>query len=295
MNCGKRSAGSQSRYGPCTKFCSPHLSREPDQESVRAWSALRDTAAQLDSEPRLLEGLHRLRRRLPGDENFGDPLSIAGRTTVAYVARGVSVIQPPERESALGELSLAGLQLWQSLSERVGRGRGEQDMALLFTDLVDFSSWVLAAGDAAAVNLVRAVADAVEQPILERGGRIQKRLGDGLLATFLEAPAAVDAALVAQRALAEVDVDGYRPRMRAGVHWGKPRKLGGDYLGQDVSIVASVGESARPGQVLVSAPVLARLDGEVTEFSIGRRRRLRSSAVPRELQVAAVKRGGPSQ
>jgi adenylate cyclase len=271
------------------------LSREPDRESVRAWPALRDTAAQLDSEPRLLEALRRLRRRLPGDENFGDPLSTAGRTTVAYVVRGVSGIQPPERESALGELSLAGLQLWQSVSEGVGRGRGEQDLALLFTDLVDFSSWVLAAGDTAAVNLLRAVADAVEQPILERGGRIQKRLGDGLLATFLDAPAAVDAALVAQQALADVEVDGYRPSMRAGIHWGRPRKLGGDYLGQDVSIAASVGESARPGQLLVSAPVLAHLNGQAAEFSIGRRHRLRSSAAPRELQVASVERGAPSE
>src|SRR6202035_3213866 len=164
---------------------SRHLSQETDHDAQTARSALREAAARVDSEPRVLEALRTLRRRLPGDESFGDPLSTAGRTTVALAARGVSRLQPPERESALGELSLTGLQLWQSLSERVGRGRGDEELALLFTDLVDFSQWVLAAGDTAAVNVLRAVGDAVDQPILDRGGRIQKRLGDGLLATFL--------------------------------------------------------------------------------------------------------------
>ncbi len=269
------------------------MSQEADHESIRRWSALRERAARVDSEPRLLEALQRLRRRLPGDENFGDPLSTGGQTTVALVARGVSGLQP-ERESVVGELSLTGLQLWQSLSEGVGRGRGEQDLALLFTDLVDFSGWVLAAGDTAAVRLLRSVADAVEQPISSRGGRIQKRLGDGLLATFLEVPDAVQAALEAQRALSEVDVDGYRPTMRAGIHWGRPRRLGGDYLGQDVSIAASVGENAPPGQLLVSGPAVACLQDANMEFKVGRLKRLRSSAAPRDLHVAIVEPPAPS-
>jgi adenylate cyclase len=275
------------------------LSQEPDHEPLKAWSGLREAAAKLDTEPRLLAALRRLRRRLPGDENFGDPLSTGGETTFAYVARSVSVLHP-ERESVVGELSLAGLQLWQSLSEATGRGRGDRDLALLFTDLVDFSTYVLAAGDSAAIDLLTAVARAVEEPIEEHGGRIDKRLGDGLLATFLDVPSAVQAALDAQDALAQVEVEGYRPRMRAGVHWGRPRKLGGDYLGVDVSIATSVGESARAGQVLVSGPALEQLaaqDGEPAqngagELSIGRRRRLRSRAAPRDLEVATVQRDG---
>jgi class 3 adenylate cyclase len=263
------------------------LSQEPDHDAPTAWSALRETVARADSEPRVVEALRTLRRRLPGDEKFGDPLSTGGNTTVAYVARSISGRQAG-RDSALGELGLTGLQLWQSLSEGVGRGRGEQQLALLFTDLVDFSSWVLAAGDAAAVNALRAVADAVDQPILDRGGRIQKRLGDGLLATFLTAPDGVAAALEAQAALAKVDVDGYRPQMRAGVHWGRPRRLGGDYLGQDVSIAAAVGANAAAGQVLVSAPALAHLNRQPSRLSIAPLRRLRTRSVPADLEVAEV-------
>ena len=62
----------------------------------------------------------------------------------------------------------------------------------------------------------------------------------------------MEAALNAQEAVREVEVRGYRPRMRAGVHWGRPRKLGGDYLGVDVNIAARVADCAKADQVVIS-------------------------------------------
>jgi adenylate cyclase len=248
---------------------------------------LRDAAAALDSQPRLLAAARRLRQRLPGDERFGDPLSTAGLGPAQVVARNVSALVP-ERESFLEEMSLAGLQLWQSLSEATGRGRGDLELALLFTDLVGFSSWALKAGDAPALELLREVGIAVETVVLGHEGRIVKRLGDGLMATFLSVEGAVDAALDAQVAIRDVVVDGYRPRMRAGVHWGRPRQLGGDYLGIDVNIAARVGDAAKAGQVLVSDPVRTRI--EAGDLRVGRQRRLRADGAPRDLHVAAVSR-----
>ena len=35
---------------------------------------------------------------------------------------------------------MAGLQLWQSISEATGRGRGEIPLAILCTDLIGFSA-----------------------------------------------------------------------------------------------------------------------------------------------------------
>ena len=67
--------------------------------------------------------------------------------------------------SVAKELSLSALQVWQSLSEAAGRGRGDLEMALLFTDLVGFSSWALAAGDIAVLELLREVGSAVEHVI----------------------------------------------------------------------------------------------------------------------------------
>ena len=228
-----------------------------------------------------------MRSRLPGDERFGDPLSTAGLRPVEVLARGVSALGA-ERESVGQELGMAALQVWQSLSEATGRGRGEEPLALLFTDLVGFSSWALQAGDAAALELLREVGQVVEAAILDHQGRIVKRLGDGLMATFLDAEAAVEAALSAQEGLESVEVDGYRPRMRAGVHLGRPRRLGGDYLGVDVNIAARVGDAAKAGEVLVSGSAQQQLDAERFEF--GRSKRLRAEGAPRDLHIPRVTR-----
>jgi adenylate cyclase len=174
------------------------------------------------------------------------------------------------------------------VSEAAGRGRGDQPLALLFTDLVGFSSWALKAGDAATLELLREVGTAVEAAILANEGRIVKRLGDGVMATFLEAQRAVDAALDAQDALAVIEIDGYRPQLRAGVHWGRPRRLGGDYLGVDVNIAARVGDAAKAGEVVVSHPVRELLEDE--HLSFGRSKRLRAQGTPRELHYTRVSR-----
>lgn len=261
----------------------------PDSERAAAvrMARLRRAAAQLDTDPRWVEMARRLRRRLPGDAKFGDPLSTAGRTPVEVIARGVTTLRS-EPESLIKEIGLAGLQLWQSVSEATGRGRGDRELALLFTDLVGFSSWALEVGDPAALELLRAVGAAAETAILEHRGRIVKRLGDGLMATFLNAGEAVDAALRAQAAVGEIEVDGYRPRMRAGAHWGRPRKLGGDYLGIDVNVAARVAEAAKPDQVLVSSDMLERID--IDGVKLGRPKRLKADGAPHGLQVVEISR-----
>jgi adenylate cyclase len=257
------------------------------EEPADRVSRLRATVARLDREPVLLSAARRFRRRLPGDEKFGDPLSTAGRAPVEVIARGVSAFQPG-RESVAKELGLSALQIWQSVSEATGRGRGDLEMALLFTDLVGFSSWALNAGDAAVLELLREVGACVESVITSHQGRTVKRLGDGLMATFLSAEAAVDAALDAQDAIRDISVDGYAPKMRAGIHWGQPRKLGGDYLGVDVNVAARITAAARAEQVLVSDALLARIDSDGLNTS--RLRRLRADGAPSDLRVARVTR-----
>ena len=249
--------------------------------------SLRGAVARFDRGPSLISAARRFRRRLPGDEKFGDPLSTAGRAPVEVIARGVTALQPG-RESVVKELGLSVLQVWQSLSEAAGRGRGDLEMALLFTDLVGFSSWALGAGDTAVLELLRGVGAAVEAVITSHEGRIVKRLGDGLMATFLSAEAAVDAALDAQDAIRGIEVDGYAPKMRAGVHWGRPRKLGGDYLGVDVNVAARVAAAARGEQVLVSDALLAQIDRD--GWRTGRRKRLRADGTPSGLRVVRVSR-----
>lgn len=257
------------------------------QQTAKRIARVRARAVALDTRPGLLALTRRLRQRLPGDEQFGDPLSTAGLTPVELIARGVSALQP-DRPSVVRELGFAGLQVWQSLSEATGRGRGDRELALLFTDLVGFSSWALQAGDAAMLELLRAVGLAIENAVLAHDGRIVKRLGDGVMASFLDPEKAVAAALDAGEAVGAVEVAGYQPQIRAGIHWGRPRKLGGDYLGVDVNIAARVADAAKANEVLVSEPLCQRLHLDGLQTS--RPRRLKAEGTPRGMRVLAISR-----
>ncbi|WP_249011994.1 adenylate/guanylate cyclase domain-containing protein [Conexibacter sp. DBS9H8] len=258
--------------------------------SRRLLSRLRGAFAGLDRQPALLLTVRRLRRRLPGDPEFGDAFSTAGAPTLAYLVESVATLTP-EPDSVVAEVGLAGLQLWQSLAEATGRGRGEREMALLYADIVDSSSLALRVGDEVTVEVLRAVANTVQACVEAHQGRIVRRLGDGIIASFSTAESAVAAALDIQDAVLFVEVDGTRVRLRIGVHWGRPRRLRGDYVGVDVSVVAAVGAAARPGQVLVSTPALLQIDPAAHGLRFGRRKRLRSPEAPASLQIAVARRG----
>ena len=206
-----------------------------------------------------VEALRRVRRALPGDPGFGDPLSASGRDGAATVARIADRLLD-EQPRASREAGLGALQVWQSVLERTGRGRGDRELTVVFTDLVGFSAWALRAGDDDALALLRAVAAAIEPPVLSHRGRVVKRLGDGLMATFPSSQLAFDAVCEAGARLAGVEVAGYRPRLRAGLHTGRPRAIGSDYLGVDVNVAARLAEAAGADEVLVSATALAGLD-----------------------------------
>jgi adenylate cyclase len=83
-----------------------------------------------------------------------------------------------DRPGVIRELGLGGLQVWQSVLERFGRGAGEHEVVLVFTDLVEFSRWGLRAGDDEVLRVLREVGDAWEPPMTERAGTVVERLGD---------------------------------------------------------------------------------------------------------------------
>ncbi len=246
---------------------------------------LRGRMIRTDSRPELVAWAKFVRRLLPGDDRYGDALSTAGKQAPERLGKLVSEVQS-ERPSAVRELGLGALQAWQALSEAQGRGRGTQDVAILFTDIVKFSSWALEAGDEAALELLREVATVEDEAISEHRGSLVKRLGDGSMSVFRQADDAVRAALQAQAGVGEIEVAAHTPELRAGVHIGRPRRVGADYLGVDVNIAARVGEAAKGGQVLVSEPACEALDGAA--FKLGRKRRLRETGAPRDLTVCSV-------
>ena len=239
----------------------------------------------VDSQPAAVRLARALRRRLPGDVDYGDPLSVAGDEPPQLLAQRLALVAG-QRPSALRELGFGALQVWQGLSEAQGRGHGDRELAVLFTDLVGFSTLTLEGGDTLALEVLRRVGGAVEPCVTARRGRIVKRLGDGLMAVFEDPVQAVEAAVAARDAVRDLDLAAQRLQLRAGVHLGRPRKLGGDYFGADVNIAARVADAAGADEVLVTEAVRARLEDQ--EVRLKRRWLFSAKGAPRDLRVYSV-------
>lgn len=246
----------------------------------------------LDEEgPGRLENLAKLagnvRRILPGDSRFGDPISTSGDHASQQLGRRIAELST-DRPSILRELGLGTLQVWEALASGGWGELGETELTVVFTDLVRFSDWALTAGDTAATQMLRRVDGSITPVVEGHGGRVVKRLGDGLMATFLEPANAVDAILAAQDGIAAIEVDGERPRMRAGAHHGLPRRVGRDYLGVDVNIAARVAQAAKAEELLISGTVRDGLDEKA--FKTKRKLLFRAKGAPRDLAVYSVNR-----
>jgi adenylate cyclase len=240
---------------------------------------IREVVRKTDANPQLVATARFLRRLIPGGEPETAEMPEAMRRLVEEVQ--------PDGPSAMREIGKGALQAWQALSEAQRRRQGTADVAILFTDLVGFSDWALEAGDEAALEVLRKVGDVEQKAISQNKGAVVKRLGDGAMAVFGSADQAVRAALDAQEGISKIDVDGYQPTQRAGVHRGTPRKVKGDFLGVDVNIAARVGDCADGGEVLISEPVREELDGR--RFKFGSSHELSAPGAPADLTVCSVK------
>jgi adenylate cyclase len=258
----------------------------PKRDLKRRGTELALAARNLNRHAVLLQAAKRTRERLLGDDQFIERLSTARGRPADLATRELSVLRG-DAPGVVGELGLTVLQAWQNLAENRGRGRGEVDVAIMFTDLVGFSSWSLQAGDDLTIALLRDVSDAIEPPILERRGEVVKRLGDGLMAAFWDSSSATEAAFDACERVSSIEVAGYRPRLRTGIHLGRPRRIGGDYFGVDVNISARLAEAAKPGEIILSESAMRALgtfEVNATE------RRVTAKGAPANLLAHAVRR-----
>ncbi|WP_454790565.1 adenylate/guanylate cyclase domain-containing protein [Mycolicibacterium lutetiense] len=249
--------------------------------------------------PAVIDLVRRVRRSLPGDPDFGDRLSASGEGGPRAAARVADRLL--DRDAASREVSLGALQVWQALTERVSGTPANSEVTLVFTDLVGFSSWSLRSGDDATLRLLRRVAQVIEPPVLEAGGHIVKRMGDGMMAVFSDPGTALGAMVVALDGVKNIDLDGYAPRMRVGIHTGRPQRIGSDWLGVDVNITARVMERASSGGLVVSHTTLEGIsEDELAGLGVTVKRQRRQmfsnkpEGVPEDLVMYRVKTSGQS-
>lgn len=134
--------------------------------------------------------------------------------------------------------------------------------AILFTDLVGFTEFNDAVGDARAyevLDLQARLAGGVVSAI--PGARVVKELGDGLMIWFDSAETGLTAATDLLRAVEHARRSGELPLgVRMGMHHGEALPRGDDLVGQTINIGARVADLAGPGELLVSDAVVANCD-----------------------------------
>ena len=132
----------------------------------------------------------------------------------------------------------------------------------LFTDLESSTALTQALGDEAAQELLGQHNEIVRAAVTSRGGREVKHTGDGIMATFGSAVAAVEAALRIQRDLTIRDI-----RARVGLNAGEPIAEDDDLFGTAVQLAARITGRAEPGEVLVSNVVRELCAGKRLTFN----------------------------
>jgi adenylate cyclase len=188
------------------------------------------------------------------------------------------------RPSTLGSIGLNALQLLAYDHPVDGRSDARPTpVSVVFTDLEDFTRFTARYGDDAALALLASHHRVIGPIVRSRGGRVVKRLGDGLMLSFPSAEAAVHAALEL------VEVPPEQLRLRAGIHTGEAVVTADDLIGHDVNIAARVAASAKGGQVLASAAVRAAV-GELPGVAFGRARRRTFKGVEHPVLVCPVHR-----
>ena len=140
---------------------------------------------------------------------------------------------------------------------------------VLFTDIVESTSMTQRLGDAEAMKVIQAHDALVRREIEARRGRVIKNTGDGTMAAFPLASAAIEGAMAIQKGFR---IQNQRSpdraiEVRIGMNAGEPVDQGEDLFGATVQLAARVCDAAEARQICVSNVVRELCLGKDFRFS----------------------------
>ena len=130
--------------------------------------------------------------------------------------------------------------------------------AIAFVDLTGFTRLAEQAGDREAARVAMSFTILAGRITENRGGRLVKPLGDGVLLRFPSARSAVEATLDLLDGLEAAGL----PRGHAGIDAGPVIVREGDVFGRTVNVAARISDQAGPGELLTTAMLAASLGAE---------------------------------
>jgi len=183
------------------------------------------------------------------------------------VAQKIIQVEPNVADLFMGgsELDASGAVMLQGAKADT---RDPAIRTILFTDIVGSTSLTRKMGDEAAMKVLRVHDSIVRQGLDEMGGREIKHLGDGIMASFVSAAAAVKCATRIQQEIKkhgeENEANAFQ--LRVGIAAGEPVEHHDDLFGCTVQLAARLCAHARPEEILVSNVVAELCEGKMLSF-----------------------------
>jgi class 3 adenylate cyclase len=190
------------------------------------------------------------------------------REAHGLMAEKIIEVEPEIAEGFLGgvEINNAGAAL---LPGGAPDARDPGIRTILFTDIVDSTTLTQSMGDEAAMSFLQIHDTIVRDALADSGGREVKHTGDGIMASFVSAVAAVKCASRIQRELSSrrenADPES-AIKVRIGLAAGEPVEHHQDLFGSTVQLAARLCAHAQPEQILVSNVVAELCVGKALPF-----------------------------
>lgn len=140
----------------------------------------------------------------------------------------------------------------------------EEDVAILFADVVESSRLYTTYGDADARRMVGACLAALAQVVSENQGLVVKTIGDEIMCTFPTADLAALAAVVMHQRVQEKAQAGALHNtlsVRIGLHFGGVVREGGDVFGDAVNLAARMAALSKANQIMTTRQTVEVLVG----------------------------------
>ena len=216
---------------------------------------------------------HRLTPRRETSEIEKNPTPTGEKASKAALVRLLQTVSATS-QSGLARAGIGGLEALAALldtgNEDIEAVPLAEEVCVGFTDIEGFTTYTETYGDDAALALLRHHSTQVDPLICLRGGMILKRMGDGYMLRFPNAQAAVAAMLDCLAAVSSAPSShpGASPlRIRAGLTFGKPLRIGNDLIGSDVNLAARLTNMANGGQLLVNKAVKKEAEHDLPHVS----------------------------
>jgi class 3 adenylate cyclase len=193
--------------------------------------------------------------------------ALVHREAHGLVAERIIEVDPDLAEGFLGggEVNPAGAVL---ITGGAGNERDSGIRTIIFTDIVGSTTLTQSVGDDVAMAMLHVHDGIVREALAASSGREVKHTGDGIMASFVSAAAAVRCATRIQRALARYQGEHseHPLKVRIGAAAGEPVEREHDLFGSTVQLAARLCSHAQPEQILVSNVVAELCIGKALPF-----------------------------